>query len=112
MKKFIVLPMLLIFLFGSFVGCANMGINLDTPEKKYLGARAELNLLLEEYIQLQGRVSDGDHAIAKEAFKAADLALDTWEMMLGKKDYDFSNDIRAWLNAKNIIIDIIRRVAK
>ena len=51
-----------------FVGCASMGINLDTPEKKYLGARSELNLLLGQYIQIQDKVSDTDHLAAKEAF--------------------------------------------
>jgi len=101
-----------VFLIFLFVGCASMGINLDTPEKKYLGARAELNLLLEQYVQMQDRVNDSDHAKAKQAFKAADLALDTWEMMLGQKDYNFSSDIRVWLTAKNTIMEIIRRVEK
>jgi len=109
MKK---LRLPLILLMVLFVGCAGMGINLDTPEKKYLGARAELNLLLEQYIQIQGSIKDADHAKAKEAFNAADLALDTWELMLGQKDYDFSKDIRAWLTAKNVIIDILRKVTK
>ena len=108
MKKLIVLPMLLIFL----IGCAVMGINLDTPEKKYLGARAELNLLLEQYIQVQGVVSDDDHAKATQAFKSADSALDAWELMLGQKNYDFSKDVQAWLTAKNIILDVLRKVTK
>ena len=94
------------------IGCASSGINLDTPEKKYLGARAELNLLLEQYIQIQDKVSDNDHANAKRAFLAADMALDTWELMLGGSNYDFSNDIRIWLEAKNTILEIIRRVTK
>lgn len=103
---------LLIILCVLLIGCASTGINLDTPEKKYLGARTELNLLLEQYIQIQGAINDIDHAKAKEAFKAADFALDTWELMLGRGSYDFSNDIRAWLTAKNIILEVIRKVAK
>ena len=109
MKKF---KFTIVIILTLMMGCASMGINLDTPEKKYLGARAELNLLLEQYIQLQYKVSDPDHAAAKQAFISADMALDTWEIMLGQKDYDFSKDIRTWLIAKNQIIEIIRKVAK
>ena len=109
MKKFKI--GIIIFLMLTF-SCASMGINLDTPEKKYLGARTELNLLLEQYIQLQNKVSDDDHAVAKQAFISADLALDTWELMLGQKDYNFSNDIKTWLIAKNQILEIIRKVVK
>lgn len=90
------------------MSCGHFGINLDTPEKKYLGARTELNLLLEEYVQMQNQVSDTDHAKAKVAFEAADQSLDTWELMLGNKNYDPTKDIRTWLEAKNIVIKIIR----
>ena len=102
----------IVIILALIMGCASMGINLDTPEKKYLGARTELNLLLEQYVQLQNKVSDDDHAVAKQAFISADLALDTWELMLGQKDYDFSKDIRTWLIAKNQILEIIRKVVK
>lgn len=111
MKKLnLIMVALMVFVLAA--GCASTGINLDTPEKKYLGARAELNLLLEQYIQIQNKVSDSDHAAAKKAFISADMALDTWELMLGKADYDFSKDIRAWLEAKNIIIETLRKVIK
>jgi len=102
----------IVIILALIMGCASMGINLDTPEKKYLGARAELNLLLEQYIQLQNKVSDVDHAVAKQSFISADMALDTWEFMLGQKDYNFSNDIKTWLIAKNQILEIIRKVVK
>ena len=102
----------IVIILALIMGCASMGINLDTPEKKYLGARAELNLLLEQYIQLQNKVSDTDHAVAKQSFISADMALDTWELMLGQKDYNFSNDIKTWLIAKNQILEIIRKVVK
>lgn len=104
MRKLIIIPLVLML-----ISCAGMGINLDTPEKKYLAARAELNLLLEEYIQVQNRVSDKDHETAKTAFESADMALDTWELMLGNDNYDLSKDIRTWLAAKKAILEILRR---
>ena len=92
-----------------FVACATIGVNLDTPEKKYLSARSELNLLLEEYISVQDLISDADHQIAKDAFVMADKALDSWRSMLGYENYDFSKDIRTWLQAKKIILEVLRR---
>ena len=108
MRKF-VLPVVLLMFF--FMSCASMGISLDTKEKKYLAARTELNLLLTQYIQIQDKVSDTDHAKAKQAFKAADMALDTWNAMLST-DYDYSKDVRTWLAAKNVIIQILQEVTK
>ena len=101
MKKFLLIMIMLC------VGCGT--IQLDTNEKKYVAARAELNLFLEQYILIQDKISDEDHAKAKAAFIAADQALDTWELFLGK-DYDYSNDLMAWLETKRIILDIIRRL--
>jgi len=92
--------------------CATFGVNLDTPEKKYLAARSELNLLLEEYVQLQDKVSDADHLIAKKAFFEADEALDRWEGQIGNTGYNFMTDMRVWLQAKSVIIDVIRRVTQ
>jgi hypothetical protein len=92
-----------------FVGCA--GIQLDTPEKKYLAARAELNLLLEQYISLQNEVSDDDHAVAVQAFETADMALDAWEALLGTDGYSPANDVRTWLKAKSVILKILREVS-
>lgn len=107
MKKLTIGIMCLVLI--TIFGCSGMGINLDTMEKKYLGARTELNLLIEEYIQMQDQVSESDHETAKNAFYAADKALDTWELMLGNENYDFSTDIRIWLEAKRVIIEILRR---
>ncbi len=104
-KRFLALILIVVFL----AGCAGMGIKLDTTEKKYLAARTELNLILEQYVMMQGRVSLEDHAVAKEAFYSADVALDTWEMMLGQANYNFSNDVRTWLKAKNAIITVLRK---
>lgn len=108
MKKLKFVPILVAFVL--ILGCANMGINLDTPEKKYLGARSEFNLLLKQYIQVQDTISDKDHKIAKEAFYSADKALDMWEFMLGDSSYDFSKDIQTWLTAKRVIMEILRKV--
>ena len=104
--RFLILPLLVIF-----VSCSSLGINLDTKEKKYLAARTELNLLLTQYIQVQDKVSVTDHTKAKQAFIAADIALDTWGAMLGT-DYDYSKDIRVWLTTKNVIIQILQEVLK
>jgi hypothetical protein len=90
--------------------CAGLGINLDTTEKKYLAARTELNLFLEQYIMIQDKVSDVDHEKAKLAFKSADAALDAWEPMVGMADYDWTKDMAVWLNAKNILINILTEV--
>lgn len=92
------------------IGCGHFGINIDSPEKKYLAARSELNLLLEQYIQVQDKVSNSNHEIAKTAFKTADTALDAWHKNLFNESYDFTKDIRAWIQAKNTIIQIIREV--
>ena len=86
-------------------GCATM--QLDTPEKKYLAARSELNLLLQQYIQVQHHINDTDHAIAKEAFFTAAAALDAWGGSLGQPGYSPMNDIQVWLKMKNTILRII-----
>ena len=96
---------LAIFAAYACVGCAT--VQLDTPEKKYLAARAELNLLLEQYIQIQQHISDQDHTIAKEAFFAAAAALDVWGASLGQPGYSAMNDIQVWLKAKNTILKVI-----
>jgi len=104
-KRYSVIFILIVFM---FIGCAGMGINLNTPEKKYLGARAELNILLSEYIQIQDKVSTNDHKNAKNAFLAADVALDAWEARLGDSNYDYAKNLKLWLEAKNTIINIIQ----
>jgi len=93
-----------------FIGCAS--INLDTEEKKFLSARAELNLLLEQYILIQDSIPDPDHEKAKLAFTTADEVLDAWESKLSVQGYDWTQDIKLWLDAKNIIIKILMEVNK
>ena len=109
------ISVVMLILFLAFIGCAGgMGIKLDTPEKKYLGARAELNLLLEQYEPIQNKISDADHERAKVAFTSADDTLDIWEAMIlaGDTDYDFSNNLSTWLKAKSVIIEVLRTVTK
>ena len=96
---------LAIFTAYACAGCA--AIELDSPEKKYLAARSEFNLLLQQYIQVQDHISETDHAIAKEAFFASAAALDVWEMSLGQPGYNAMNDIQVWLTTKNTILKII-----
>ena len=96
---------LAIFAAYACVGCAT--VQLDTPEKKYLAARAELNLLLEQYIQIQHHINEQDHTIAKEAFFTAAASLDVWGASLGQPGYSAMNDIQVWLKAKNTILKVI-----
>ena len=64
--------------------------------------------MLEEYLLIQDKVADKDHKIVKDAFLAADVALDTWEGMLGESRYDYLADMRVWVKAKGVILKIIR----
>lgn len=91
--------------------CASLGINLDTKEKKYLAARTELNLLLEQYIMIQDKIADQDHEKAKLAFSSADQALDMWGASISSGgNYDPTKDMMVWLQAKNIILKILTEV--
>ena len=101
-KLIIILPLFTI------IGCSYLNARLDTPEKKYIAARAELNLLLEEYIQIQDKIPDDSHKKAREAFYTADLALDTWQALMNNKGYDYRPDLQTWLNAKHIILEVIK----
>ena len=86
-----------------FAGCAT----IDTEEKQYLAARAELNLLLDTYIGMQYEIGDTDHEHIRTAFHTADAALDLWENNLGA---DWSQNYRAWIEAKSIILQTIKGV--
>lgn len=101
-----------IIIFFMLCGCAQMGINLDTPEKKCLAARTELNVLLEQYIQIQGDIALNDRINAKTAFYSADRALDAWERQIGNAAYEWSTDMQIWLDAKTVILEIIGRYTK
>lgn len=95
--------------FMSMYGCPDtVGINLDTQEKKCDAAAAEFNILVEEYLKIQDSVDDETHKKVKAAIKAADIALDTWEAMIGNPNYDFSKDVKTWIAAKNLIIETIK----
>jgi len=92
------------------MGCAGIGINLDTKEKQFLAARSELNLLLEFYISVQADIPDTEHQRAKAAFIAADAALDVWEAVLVSGSDPSTDQLMAWMNAKNIIMDVLRGI--
>jgi hypothetical protein len=85
------------------------GIDIDTTEKKYLAARTELNLFIEQYVDIQRDVSEADHQRVKEAFYRADAILDIWEMNLGN-DYDFTEDYKSWIEVKSLIMQILMEV--
>ena len=105
-RKALHTPIILIIM--TCLSCASLGVNLNTPEKKYLAARSELNLLLEQYIQIQDTVKDTDHKRAKHAFKSADAALDVWEPNAVDPDYNYSQNLQQWITAKNVILQILR----
>ena len=93
-----------------FVGCASLGIKLDTKEKQYLAARSELNLLLEFYISVQDQIPDADHQKAKTAFIAADGALDAWEIIVIGGGEPSAGNLMQWMQAKTIIMEVLRGI--
>lgn len=109
MKRKLSCLLILVLLFGA--GCASLGIKIDSTEKQYLAARAELNLLLEYYVSVQDQISGADHIKAKAAFVGADVALDTWEAGLGKSNYNYASDLAVWLEAKRSVTEILRRIS-
>jgi hypothetical protein len=107
MRKYQIVSVLIALCF--VMGCAGFGQQkIDTPEKKYLTVRAELNLLIETYLQVQDQVSDEDHARVKMALESADIALDTWETYLDNDNYDFSANVQAWMKAKSAVLQILK----
>ena len=92
------------------VGCAGLGIKLDTKEKQLFAARTELNLLLEFNIGIQDQFSEKYHQRARAAFTTADEVIDTWEaIVIGGGNPSFQN-IEDWLSAKKAIMDVLRGV--
>lgn len=90
-----------------FTACA--AINLNTPEKQYLAARAEFNLILEQYISIQSQVPDDQHKRIVQAFESAQVALDAWsDAVVAHKDP--ATNIQAWLKAKSLILKILREI--
>jgi len=90
------------------MSCASMG-ELNTPEKKFLAARGELNILLEQYIMIQEDVPMPLHLKIKGYLENADLVLDMWETNLGK-DIDFSSDYAAWIRIKSQILQTLKEI--
>ena len=101
--SFLVLMMSVLLMHGCGV-FENIGNTLDTPEKKYVAARAELNLLIKQYLDIQDSVPDEEHKVIKQALYDADKALDIWEIFLQTPNYDYSQNIKVFLEAKSIII--------
>lgn len=103
-RKIVVLSIIIMALFLG--ACATA--NIDTPEKKYLVARSELNLLLEQYIGIQDKFKPADQKTIKEAFYTSKMALDVWEINISTIGYDFTTDYKTWLAAKSLILQTIR----
>jgi len=92
-------------------GCA--GLNVDTPDKKYLAAQAEFELLLKRYLQYYDDLSPGAQATLKAkvnpVFHKGQLALDMWYSVLGAGG-DPAASVETYLNIKNQLIDLIAEV--
>ena len=109
-KAKIVLIGLLLLVTYLFYGCADMGIKIETNEQKYLAARENLNLLIEQSMPLKKKMDIDTRAAAGIAFKNADKVLDAWGRTIGIPDYDYRKDMKLWLEAKSIILTILSEV--
>jgi len=82
MKRKISLALIVVLLL--VFGCGSR--QLDTPDKKYLAARMELNKTMKSYLAHRSTLSEEDRkAMAEKVypyFKNADLALDAWSAAL------------------------------
>ena len=107
MKK-LVLPVIVLLMIC--FGCAGMGINLETNEQKYLAARENLNLLIEQSIPLKKNMDKIMRINAGMAFKNADKILDAWGRRVSVPDYNYKTDMKLWLEAKSIILGILSEV--
>ena len=90
-------------------GCATTQ-NLDTPEKQYVTARAQLNLFLEQYLDMQDDVPDHLHKTMVVSFKSADTLLDAWEPFAADPNYDFASDYKAWIKIKSDILNVFKEI--
>jgi len=100
---------ILICILLMFNGCGVLGnISIETTEQKYVAARAELNIILKQYIDVQYSISEEDHKIVKKAFYDADIALDAWEAFLDTPMYNYQSNLQSYLDAKNIIMEVLR----
>lgn len=94
------------------VSCATLGVNIDSPEKKYLVARIGFNDLLEQYIIYADKVPMEKRIAIKDGIIATDKALDTWEKSVLDPNYDFTEDMQVWLEFKRLLLQILQEVQK
>ena len=94
------------------VSCATLGININSPQKKYLVARTSFNDLMDQYIAQADRIPLDKRLEIQVGIKATDKALDTWERSVLDPEYDFSKDMAVWLEFKTMVIGILEEVKK
>jgi len=100
--------LVILFLCGSLISCATLGIDLNTPQKKYLAARVEFNDMMEQYIKVAATIPMEKRVNIRTALKATDTALDTWEKHVMDKNYDFTKDRQVWLDCKNLLLEVLK----
>ncbi len=98
----------LIFVLLLVFGCA--GRQLDTPDKKYLAARMELNKTMKSYLLHRNTLPEAEKKAMSEKvypyFRNADLALDAWGAALsGEGDIYMAEE--QFLTAKKFLITLL-----
>ena len=103
MLRFSVVSFLLLFM----VGCATLGINLDTKEKKFLAVQKEVNSALTDYKTFLLAQTPADQAALHEAYdvpiKAMSAALDAWQQVVQGITLD-TGQMEEFLRIKNELI--------
>ena len=94
------------------MSCATLGINVNSPQKKYLVARVGFNDLMEQYIAQADKIPLDKKMEVRKGIKATDKALDTWERSVLDPEYDFTKDMAVWLEFKSLVLQIFEEVQK
>ena len=94
------------------MSCATLGININSPQKKYLVVRTSFNDLMEQYIAQANKIPIERRLEVRKGIKAVDKALDTWERSVLDPEYDFSKDMAVWLEFKSMVIEVLAEVQK
>ena len=101
--RFSTLPFLLFFI----VGCATLGINLDSKEKKFLVVQKEVNSALRDYkVFLFSQTSEDQaalHATYDKPIKLMSAALDAWQQVVEGITLD-SGQMKEFMRIKNELI--------
>ena len=91
------------------MSCATLGVNIDSPQKKYLVARTGFNDLMEQYIAQADKIPLEKRLEIRMGIKATDKALDTWERSVLDPEYDFAKDMAVWLEFKSMVLKEVQK---